>query len=204
MLAEKFIADPGVNEAWVKDIVTDYKSRDDPTSLPWFKQAAYERGSFATLLGIEYNQEHATVEILAIGDSLAILFDAETKKMAYTWPYKRPERFKARPTLLSTLNEHNAFIGKSRFRKGRFRKFLLKNLERPILLCMTDALGEWALKDELSGGSGLANLVAISSEEELSALVNDERLAKRMRTDDSTLLTVSFDDWEQENATTFL
>lgn len=199
ILSKKYVDDPGVTAAWVEAAVIDYESRNDPDSLSWSKQAAYERGSFATLLGIEYDQGHGTVGVLAIGDSLAILFDTEEKKMIDVWPFNDPERFKEHPTLLSTLREHNAFVGKSRFWNMQSKNFELKNIARPFLLCMTDALGEWALKDELSGGTGLTKLVAMSSEEELAALVIEERAAKRMRIDDSTLLTFSFDYGENGN-----
>lgn len=193
ILTEKYVDDPGVTADWVEAAVLDYESRNTPNSLSWSKQAAYERGSFATLLGIEYVPGCATVEVLAIGDSLAILFDAEEMKMIDTWPFNDPERFKEHPTLLSTLREHNTFVGKSGFWKKQGKHFDLKNIAKPFLLCMTDALGEWALKEELSGSAGLTKLVAISTEEELAALVIKERSAKRMRVDDSTLLIFSFD-----------
>ena len=204
ILAKKYVDDPGVTANWVEAAVFDYESRNAPSSLSWSKQAAYERGSFATLLGIEYDPGHSSVGVLAIGDSLAILFDTEEKKMIDAWPFNDPERFKEHPTLLSTLREHNAFVGKSRFWNMQSKNFELKNIARPFLLCMTDALGEWALKEELSGSAAFTKLVAISSEEELAALVVEERSAKRMRIDDSTLLTFSFDCQEKGNGLSIL
>jgi hypothetical protein len=58
---------------------------------------------------------------------------------------------------------------------------------------MTDALGEWALRHALAGTDGIARLVGLSTEDQLCALVVEERTAKRMRVDDSTLIVLSFD-----------
>ncbi len=58
---------------------------------------------------------------------------------------------------------------------------------------MTDALGEWALKQALSGSNGLMELLSVETEEHLAELVLRERTTKRMRVDDSTLLVLSFE-----------
>ena len=57
---------------------------------------------------------------------------------------------------------------------------------------MTDALGEWALKQALAEDSGFIELLSLQTEEELAELVLRERAAKRMYIDDSTLLVLSF------------
>ena len=66
-------------------------------------------------------------------------------------------------------------------------------LASPRLVCVTDALGEWLLRQTQSDGDGLARLLALTTEEELIALVVEERAAGRMRVDDSTLLVAAFD-----------
>jgi hypothetical protein len=73
------------------------------------------------------------------------------------------------------------------------KHFELSQLATPLLLCVTDALGEWLLRQVSSGGDGISRLLAIASEEELIALVVEERTAGRMRIDDSTLIVASFD-----------
>jgi len=57
---------------------------------------------------------------------------------------------------------------------------------------MTDALGEWALKQALAEDSGFIELLSLQTEEQLAQLVLRERAAKRMHIDDSTLLVLSF------------
>src|SRR3990167_3467482 len=58
LLTERYLCEPGVSSAWAQEAVSEYKGKIDFDQLSWSKQAAYERGSFATLLGIEYDMEH--------------------------------------------------------------------------------------------------------------------------------------------------
>lgn len=191
LLVRRFIADPKVRPEWVASALADYSATHDFQSLSWSKQAAFERGSFATLIGVEQFDEHGAVEILAIGDSIAILTDGG--KLIHGWPFEDPEKFKERPTLLATVTGHNDFIGISGFWTQHGRTFHLEGLNEPRLICMTDALGEWALKEAQASGAGLAELLSIQTEEQLSELVLRERAEKRMRVDDSTLLVLSFE-----------
>ena len=68
----------------------------------------------------------------------------------------------------------------------------LAAFEDPMLLCMTDALGEWTLRMSREEPERLVELLAIRSEAELASLVIAERTAKRMRVDDSTLIILGF------------
>lgn len=190
LLARKFIADPKVNPEWVASALAEYSAAHDFPSMSWSKQAAFERGSFATLIGLEQFVEHQTVDILAIGDSITMLVDCG--KFIRAWPFDDPEKFKERPTLLATLPAHNGFVGGSSFWTLHGKTFYLEKLTQPKLLCMTDALGEWALKQALMEDSGLIELLSLQTEGQLAELVLKERAAKRMRIDDSTLLILSF------------
>lgn len=191
LLVQKFIADPKVSPEWVASVLAEYSVAHDFQSMSWSKQAAFERGSFATLIGVEQFEEHNAVEVLSIGDSIALLTDGG--KLIRGWPFENPEKFKERPTLLATVAGHNDFIGVSGFWTIHGKTFHLEGLTNPRLICMTDALGEWALKEALAGRSGLTELLLIQTEEQLSELVSRERSERRMRVDDSTLLVLSFE-----------
>lgn len=191
LLVRRFVADPKVRPEWVTSTLAEYSAAHDFQSMSWSKQAAFERGSFATLIGVEHFEEHDAIEVLAVGDSIALLVD--DGKLHYGWPFENPERFNERPTLLATVAGHNDFIGVSGFWTLHGKTFNLNGLSDPRLICMTDALGQWALKEALAGGSGLAELLSINSEEQLSELVVRERSERRMQVDDSTLLILSFE-----------
>lgn len=66
----------------------------------------------------------------------------------------------------------------------------------PTLLCMTDALGERTLRMTSEEPERLSELLAIRSEDEFTTFVVAERVAKRMRIDDSTLAILRFDEGE--------
>ncbi|WP_321868095.1 hypothetical protein [Paraburkholderia tropica] len=192
LLANRFVADPGVNSAWVGGALSDYGAAHDFSAMSWSKQAAFERGSFATLLGGEYLADHHAVELLAVGDSVALLIDGD--QLVSAWPFDDPNRFQERPSLLSTIQRHNDFLDVSDFWTRHGTTLHLDKLSAPRLLCMTDALGEWALRSlSRDNGDGLRELASLRSEEQLAELVLRERAQKRMRVDDSTLLVLSFE-----------
>lgn len=191
LLVRKFVDDPAFQPDWIEAALTEYSNAYDFPSMSWSKQAAYELGSFATLVGVEYFEEHNAVEVLAIGDSIALLLDGE--RLVCGWPFQQVERFKERPTLLATIAGHNEFIGFNGFWTEHGTTFSLGKLSSPNLLCLTDAIGEWALRQALDGGQGISELLSIRSDEQLSELVLRERAGKRMRIDDSTLIVLSFD-----------
>lgn len=191
VLADKFVLDPAVTPEWLSDAVAEYVSSHNFATMSWSRQASYERGSFSTLLGAQHISENGTIEILAVGDSLAVLTDGS--RFVSSWPYSDPERFKERPTLFATLSEHNKFVSDADFWTTRGTHFDLDVLESPRLVCVTDALGEWLLRQTHSGGDGLVRLLALATEEEFVNLVVEERASGRMRVDDSTLMVVAFD-----------
>ncbi|MCS6471792.1 MULTISPECIES: hypothetical protein [Burkholderiaceae] len=192
LLANRFVDDPGISPAWVDLALADYEAAHDFSSMSWSKQAAFERGSFATLLGGEYLAEHHAVELLAVGDSVALLINED--QLVSAWPFDDPERFQERPSLLSTIQRHNGFLDASDFWTRHGTTLHLGKLTAPRLLCMTDALGEWALRSSTrDNGDGLRELASLRSAEQLAELVLRERATKRMRVDDSTLLVLSFE-----------
>jgi hypothetical protein len=197
ILADKFVLDPAVTSEWVTDVIAEYVSRHDFEAMSWSHLASYQRGTFSTLLGAQYDRERGAADILAIGDSLAVLADGPA--IVSCWPFSEPERFKERPTLFSTLPEHNVFISEGCPLAKRVARFDLGTLDTPLLMFVTDAVGEWLLCESKHCGDGLARLLTISSEEELKDLVVSERQASRMRIDDSTLIIVSFDGGQEPN-----
>jgi len=188
MLAEKYVAHPCLTSDWVKQAVDAYAASHDVANMSWSKQAAFERGSFATLLGITRNVEANTVEVLAVGDCIAFLTD--DGKLIDSWPFTDPGLFKQRPTLLSTLHELNQFASEDVFPANRTHTFNLEGLASPRVFCMSDAIGEWALRLALEE-SGVSKWDELLSAEGLERIVVVQRQLKRMRVDDSTVIALS-------------
>lgn len=189
-LAQMFMDDPAITPEWVDKVIASYSATYDVQALSWSKQAAFERGSFSTLLGVEVNKETGWIEIFSVGDSIAILVDDE--QIAASWPYTTPEQFDERPSLLSTIPHLNEFVGQAGFYLQRQVSWTLEHRRQPVLLCMTDALGQWTLRMVRENNDAWKRLLYLQSVAELSSLVQEERAAKRMRTDDSTLVVIQF------------
>ena len=190
IICRKFADDPNFGHEWLSDALGKYIVAHDFPAMSWSQQSAYERGSFSTLLGIDFDPLHRALDVLAVGDCLALLVDED--RFIESWPITDPERFKDHPTLLATLTQHNGFIAESGFCEKTVKTIHLDGYANPRLYCMTDALGEWALRHALASTDGLKRLSSLTTEQELCDLVVEERSAKRMRVDDSTLIILSF------------
>jgi hypothetical protein len=191
LLARKLAEDPQFGPEWMESAASAYHAEHDFAAMSWSQQLAFERGCFATLLCAEHDEANRRLHLFGAGDSVAVLMVGS--EVVRAWPLDNPERFKERPTLLSTLRAHNEFTLAPDFGSASRTSIDLSTLPEPTLLCMTDALGEWALRIAGQDPTRLSELLSIQSEGQLMALVVTERAAKRMRIDDSTLAIFRFD-----------
>lgn len=191
LLVKNFARSPGLNSDWLSEVVRQYTASYDLSTLSWSKHAAFERGSFATLLGLEVFPSHSAVDIISVGDSLAVLLSKE--ELIDSFPYRNAQQFQLRPELFCTNPLHNGFFEDSDFFSRHHKTWSFKGLERPIVLCMTDALGEWALKMAQDGKPQWATLLSITDEAQLQSIVLGERQQRGMRVDDVTLVSIAFD-----------
>lgn len=192
MLVQKFISSPNLDEHWLSEAVVAYGTTVDFANLSWSRQSAYDRGSFATLLCLENYPSHNAVDILCVGDSLAILLN--DGELHDSMPYQHAEQFSQRPELFSTKPNQNIFYHSREFFSQHHRTWQLEELSSPTILCMTDALGEWALRKAAEGEPQWQMLAQITDNASLEALVRNAREQKNMRIDDVTLLVVQFDE----------
>jgi hypothetical protein len=185
LLARRFARRPHFDRQWLAEAVAAYAGQHDRDGLPWMQQAAFDRGSFASLLGIS-DRGGGRIAVLAIGDSLAVLCDGD--RVAASFPYDRPEQFDADPQLLSTDPAQNAFLAEPEGLARLTCEWDLASLDDPALLCVTDALGRWILSQQGCEPSPIARLRRLRKPRQFARLVEDERAAGRLRRDDTTLL----------------
>ena len=190
LLTEAYVLDQCVGVPWVADKVRTYLDSADFASLSWSRQAAFERGSFATLLGLELALNGSDAEVLAVGDSLAL--HVRDGVILTSFPFQHANQFDARPQLLSTLATANDFVGECDF-------FTTSSATWPVqpgdqILLVTDAVGHWLLARE----DALTALSAVATDEEFEQLVVDRRRDRTMRLDDSTLLRIAVEGDEPE------
>lgn len=190
LLATRYVENPEITSSWIDETIADYKSNFNDACLSWSQKAAFTRGSFSTLLGVEYCFEKGTIDVLSIGDSIAILLD--DKELIDSFPYRNAEEFLQVPELLSTNCEHNQFVKSPAFLSGHCRTWEITEYASPTLLCMTDAIGEWAIRHAEEGNPKWEILSGIGNITGLEDLISMERQERKIRVDDVTLIKISF------------
>jgi len=110
--------------------------------LTWSQQMAFDRGSYATIVAV-YDKEDF-IEILAIGDSIAMWKENENNFMSYK--ITDHNEFKQSPLLLSTNDDIDDFFFKQKNIKWGIHKLNKKNILNNKLFLLTDAIGFYALQ----------------------------------------------------------
>ncbi len=184
VLVTKFLRKPYIDGEWLRHAISSYDRAYDREQMSWSAQASYDRGSFATLLALVFDDDHQGIDIIGIGDTLVVLDDGE--EMRASFPYTEPDQFKANPLLLSTIHDRNSAL-LNNMPKAYWR---LDRNPRARIYCMTDALGAWLLANT---GERLPILRELGSKEQFIEFVETARRTGDMRRDDSTLLVLG---WE--------
>ena len=68
ILARRFISNQDISKLWIEAAIDEYCSAYDREAMSWAYQAAFDRGSFATLLGIVCASDGRGVGIFAFGE----------------------------------------------------------------------------------------------------------------------------------------
>ena len=188
ILVRRFVENRDRSSASIDAAIKEFVRHHDPKSMSWSQHAAFERGSFATLLGLEVASDLKEAQVFAIGDTVALLLDGD--RLVASFPYRSADEFQQRPTLLSSRRRHNSFLEEFDFLKASTITWRLDACTTPRIVCMTDAMGEWFLHLAVGDPSIGDLLLAFSEHAHLERVVRHERKAGRMRVDDSTVLIV--------------
>lgn len=191
LLVKAYAAEPSFSSEWLAAVLVGYLEAVDYEALSWSKQAAFDRGSFATLLGLELAPNGGEVEVLALGDSVA--FHLRGESLLVSFPYTTAEEFDARPLLLSTVAASNAFVSEPGFfGRNSCRTWTVQVGD--LILMATDAVSQWALRQPEEGIDALGFLRTVESAEVFEAKVLELRREGRIRVDDSTLIRLVVED----------
>lgn len=167
--------------------IRSYEGLYDPHVLSWSKAAAYERGSFATLLIAQDDHDRSTVTVTTLGDSFAVWCIGND--VIETTPYVSADQFTQKPTLLATRPELNSEMSINELGTWSRIEWCYEQHDTCLLLCMTDALGAWLLNSREQGSlDAFERLSQIRDQKELLELVEVERASGAMRRDDVTLI----------------
>lgn len=191
LLANKFLCDPEIKSGWITDLLSGYREQYDYQQMSWSKQASFDRGSFSTLIGVQFSPDESLVKLTGIGDSIAFLLCEGS--MVDSYPYTHMDEFQLRPRLLSTNLEHNEFISSPDFENLHNKKWIIDNDKPHHILIMTDAMAEWVLRSLQTNNFSWERLLCLRQHSDLEELVLSERSMSNMKIDDITLITIAFE-----------
>ena len=149
--------------------------------LPWFAEAALDRGAFSTLLRAEVEGNAWRAE--GWGDSC--LFHLRDGLPIRALPDLEPEDFEKSPYLLASIQGHDEGIARNLlFARGNL-------LRGDVLLLATDALACWLVTTG-TWSETLREVRSLRSEEDFSLWVDELRRERGLKNDDTTLVLVEF------------
>jgi hypothetical protein len=185
VLCRKFIETPDITLEWLASAVAEYQLGYDRDGMSWSHQAAFDRGSFATLLGVLCSNDRQVARIFALGDTLLAFID--NGRVVRTIPYVHPDEFDKAPMLLSTNRLENRALDQETINEA-WCELVLASHETPMLLLMTDAIGRWLLNDP--SPDRVATLLNLQDAYSFGKFVEEERSNGRLKRDDSTLVVI--------------
>ena len=188
LLCKKYVDDPDISTSWIEDAVRSYNGAVDRDALPWMKQAAFDQGSFASLIGLSINIDDKTINLTAFGDSNVLIMKEGI--VTERFPISDVEEFSRSPNLLCTVGRENTYITEDLISTGK-RTFDLKTVvdeDKIAILMATDALSAWVMRTDTE--ARLNSLFAITEQEKFAELVRDERQKGDLKIDDTTMITI--------------
>ena len=188
LLCEKYIGIPFVDASWIDEAVNSYNLASDRESLPWMKQAAFDQGSFASLLGLSINVETEQIDVTAFGDSnVLIMMDGVVIK---AFPISNAEDFSRSPDLLSTVGIENAYLTEDAISASKWTFDLTTAVDedKVAILMATDALAAWVMGSDTD--ARLNALFEITEKDRFARLVRQSRSDGTLKTDDTTMITI--------------
>ncbi len=188
ILVRRYARDPEFTREWLAAAMAEFRKLYDRENMPWVQQASFDRGSFASLLGVRVVDEGRLIQVLSIGDSLAVLCDGDCIKA--TFRLSAASEFNRSPQLLCTNPAENVFLDDVEVGYDLVADWTFRGLRQPALLCMTDALGHWLLSQRDRNPSPISVLRKLRTPKAFARFVQEERAAGRMKRDDTTLIAL--------------
>jgi serine/threonine protein phosphatase PrpC len=188
-LTEAFVKSPPLADTdsmleWLSLPIGTWRSGIHWEELAWYSEEKASRGSFATLLGVSFEESAETPQrcswsALAVGDSC--LFHIRHNALLTTFPLSNPDEFGNTPFLLSTRSEYS---------KRSLQAITVASGEwQPddLIVLSTDAFSAWLLLKKSNDTFFWSSLPSLSSDLFFS-LVQEARSTREMKNDDVTLV----------------
>lgn len=188
LLCEAYVANPYIDAQWIADAVKTYNIAADRDSLPWMKQAAFDRGSFASLLGLHVDLDAEKLYLTAFGDSNILIM--QDGLVVENFPITSPEDFAKSPDLICTVENENAYLTEEVIAASK-RTFDLSQVvteDQVSILMATDALAAWVMSCDID--ARLNSLFSVGCDNQFIDLVHQSRSTSGLKVDDTTMITI--------------
>ncbi|WP_375762465.1 protein phosphatase 2C domain-containing protein [Bradyrhizobium sp. B025] len=187
ILCRRFVESLTLDREWLEAATYEYQARYDRDSMSWSHQAAFDQGSFATLLGVACSSDGKGARVFSVGDSLLAFID--NGELLRTIPYVSPAEFEKSPILISSNRAENRLLDQEAL-SAAWVDLTIASHNVPFLMLMTDALGLWLLEqpDRLR----VSTLLELTDNDSFCQLVEVERAAGRLKRDDTTLIVIGY------------
>ncbi len=178
--------------AWFAPIAEMWRDNIAWSGLPWYAEAKAKLGSFATLLGIEFEIPHedAPAEAIVRWHAMAVgdvcLFQVRGENLIVRFPVQTALDFSSTPALLSTRSDYTRrSLAELMVSQGNL-------CTGDLLFIATDALAAWFLHKFEQGEYPWAELNNLSNEH-FDEFVDRYRRGGSLQNDDVTLVILWFE-----------
>jgi hypothetical protein len=177
LLVEAFVRAPVRWPAWLLPLQARWAATAVSGPLPWYAEAKFEQGAFATLLGVVVEPARGRWWAWAVGDSC--VFHVRRNRLLQAFPRIHSGEFDNAPRLVGSRG--------SPPRRERARGSWRAG---DRLLLMTDALAHWFLRRVEAGRRPWRPVERLHSEADFAHWIEKHRDSSWLRNDDVTLLAV--------------
>ena len=157
-------------------------------TIPWYGEEQFQRGAFATFLGLVLEGTGRTMRYAAeaVGDSC--LFHIRGEQLLRSFPLQRSSQFDVVPPLVGSRSPLDEIL---RDRALSIQGELLKS---DVLLMMSDALAHWSLAQAESGCPPWKEIVDLilggCTDDEFDQWIALLRAERQLANDDVTLMMI--------------
>ena len=174
--------------SWVAAQGQERQSYWSQRPLPWYAEEKARHGSFAAFVGVQFSlqEDQLQWQALALGDSCLVCRRGE--RLCGVIPISDAEGFNSMPVLVPSLViMQDEVLSHTIVETGVVA-------DGDVFWLFSDALAAWYLKSFAARDPVIAefeSLVASSREQEVSQLLREERLARKLKDDDLAMVRIA-------------
>ena len=153
-------------------------------TLSWYSEEKARKGSFAALVGMEFDLKGETPswQAIALGDTC--LLHSRNAILLKSLPVARSESFNSAPVLVAS----DSALHESSMQSVVTESGTCQNGD--VIFLMSDAAASWCLQRFETGDLDVNQFLSSKSDDELEQFFDDERLAGRIRNDDLAIVQI--------------